>query len=209
MIRSQLPGLGEGLLYGRRTAREEQPRRQRGSRIHNLPVVVFLIFRPPADGRVVAVACGQQRPDRDPACSGAWGVAAKHGALGTSVGRGIQNFPVHGARFCPRGGPVSARDPAHGTGDRARARAWLCRELSRGWLLGPGTAPLPWKRSRARYGSTPRRKGRGKRADDVRPYPYELASRGGYGRRPHPARGLRGIFPVRREGLVFGPGLLP
>src|SRR5215210_9358845 len=114
MERSRLPGFGERLVYQRGTAGEEQPRGQRGSRVHYLTVVVVLVFRPPADGHTLAVAGGAWRPARGLARSGAWYAAAKHRALGSSVGRRIQDLSVHGARLLPRGSPVLASDPANG-----------------------------------------------------------------------------------------------
>ena len=194
---------------GDKTAGEEQPRRQRGSGVHNLPVVVFLVFGPPTDGRAVVVAGGTRRPARHPDRGGAGSVAAWHGALRSSVGRGIQDVPVHVARLRPRGHHVSTRDPAHRTAGRARARAGFRGELFRGGISGPRATSLSGQRPGARYGSTPRRKSGGKRADDVRPHPHELARGCGHGSRPGPARGRGRVFPVRREGLVLGAGHLP
>ena len=84
-------------------------------------------------------------------------------------------------------GPVAALVLALGSAASFFATGYLALGQHR----CPASVPAPDTES------TPRREGRSKRADDMRPHPHELARRGGNHRRPCPARGYRGIFPVR------------
>src|SRR5215210_3187755 len=125
MDRSWPPGSGERFVDGRRAAGEEQPRRQRGSRVHNFAVVVVFVSCSLAHGRTVAVAGGAWRPARGARRGCARDAAFGHGTLRSTVGRRVQDVPVYGARLRSRGDPGSARDPAFGTGNGARAWAGL------------------------------------------------------------------------------------
>src|ERR671920_2401726 len=105
-------------------------------------MVVFLLVGPSADGRALAVAGGGRRPGCGLARGGARSLATEHGPLGASVGRRIQDVPVYGACFRTRGDSVFARDPAHRTSGRTRARSGFGDELSCGGVPGQGPAPL-------------------------------------------------------------------